>query len=317
MEKDYEEFYIEIIYPGNNLSESHFRDFFGRVVKDENGLPLNGTVQIGEYPYAIIRFHKGMIDGNLYDDKGNILNRYPAIEYYYNYESYQEFWTQGYPDGLNAIIVGDGKDYEEYWCNKELLRIKKKDWWPPLINSHHRKEIQFTYEYIFTETDSLIYDNQFFVKPNFDTEIIEKIDDILSLYENDSFQDRLLKIMRTKKLSDPEVYRKIGMDERNFNKIKNAKPDASISYDNAVMIAFGLKLTFEQMVKFVNFAGKGFRNYSERDKIVREFIEAENYDVRALNEKLLEKNLKIFLQLKDDNQTHHNNTQPSSKEKIQ
>ena len=315
MEKDYEENYIEIIYPGNNLSESHFRDFFGRVVKDENGLPLNGTVQIGEYPHAIIRFHKGMIDGNLYDDKGNILNRYPAIDY--DFDSYQEFWTQGYPDGLNAIIVGDGKDYEEYWCNKELLRIKKKDWWPPLINSHHREEIQFTYEYIFTETDSLIYDNQFFVKPNFDTEIIEKIDDILSLYENDSFQDRLLKIMRTKKLSDPEVYRKIGMDERNFNKIKNAKPDASISYDNAVMIAFGLKLTFEQMVKFVNFAGKGFRNYSERDKIVREFIEAENYDVRALNEKLLEKNLKIFLQLKDDNQTHHNNTQPSSKEKIQ
>ena len=126
MEKDYEEFYIEIIYPGNNLSESHFRDFFGRVVKDENGLPLNGTVQIGEYPHAIIRFHDGMIDENLYDDKGNILNRYPAIEYYYILDSYQEFWTQGYPDGLNAIIVGDGKDYEEYWCNKELLRIKKK-----------------------------------------------------------------------------------------------------------------------------------------------------------------------------------------------
>lgn len=310
MEKDYEEFYIEIIYPGNNLSESHFRDFFGRVVKDENGLPLNGTVQIGEYPYAIIRFHKGMIDGNLYDDKGNILNRYPAIEYYYNYESYQEFWTQGYPDGLNAIIVGDGKDYEEYWCNKELLRIKKKDWWPALIDSQDREEIQFTYEYIFTKTDSLIYDNQFFVKPNFDTEIIEKIDDILSLYENDSFQDRLLKIMRTKKLSDPEVYRRIGMDEKIFNKVKNAKPDASISYDNAVMIAFGLKLTFKQMVKFVNFAGKGFRNYSERDKIVREFIEAENYDVRALNEKLLEKNLKLFLTIKNKNKT-------SSKKKSQ
>lgn len=117
-----EENYIEMLCPGNNLSESHFKDFFERVIYDDGGHPLNGKIEIGIYPYATIRFHNGMIDGNLYDNEGNILNRYPAIEYQYYYSHYEEYWTKGLPDGLPAIIVNYG-DYEESWMNKKLVKI--------------------------------------------------------------------------------------------------------------------------------------------------------------------------------------------------
>lgn len=45
-----EENYIEISNPGNNASLSHFKDFFGRVVKDNKGKELDGEYQFGEYP---------------------------------------------------------------------------------------------------------------------------------------------------------------------------------------------------------------------------------------------------------------------------
>ena len=128
----------------------------------------------------------------------------------------------------------------------------------------------------------------------------KKIDKILSYEKSISFQDRLLKIMRIKKLKDTDVYHAVNMSEKAFNKIKNAKPNDSISLNNAIMIAFSLQLTFEQMVKFTNFAGKGFRNYGTRDEIIKKFFDNRNYKLFDLNTELAKFNERPFFELKDD-----------------
>ena len=128
----------------------------------------------------------------------------------------------------------------------------------------------------------------------------KKIDKILSYEKSISFQDRLLKIMRIKKLKDTDVYHAVNMSEKAFNKIKNAKPNDSISLNNAIMIAFSLQLTFEQMVKFTNFAGKGFRNYGTRDEIIKKFFDNRNYKLFDLNTELVKFNERPFFELKDD-----------------
>lgn len=162
----------------------------------------------------------------------------------------------------------------------------------------------------------MIYnESRFITEPIFNTEIIKEIDEILSYDNNLSFPDRLIEIMRTKRFKDPQVYRRIDMPENIFNKIKNGKQDSSISYEKAIMLAFGLELTFDQMIKFVNFARKGFRNDSERDKIVREFIEAGNYDMLELNETLFKKKLKLFRIQKKSKKTESSNKETSTKKK--
>lgn len=128
----------------------------------------------------------------------------------------------------------------------------------------------------------------------------KKIDKILSYEKSISFQDRLLKIMRIKKLKDTDVYHAVNMSEKAFNKIKNAKPNDSISLNNAIMIAFSLQLTFEQMVKFTNFAGKGFRNYGTRDEIIKKFFDNRNYKLFDLNTELVKFNERPFFEQKDD-----------------
>lgn len=66
------------------------------------------------------------------------------------------------------------------------------------------------------------------------------------------------------------------------------------------MISFSLKLTFEQMIKFTNYAGKGFRNFGERDKIIKEFFDNKNFKIFELNRKLSSNGLKPFFESKDE-----------------
>ena len=344
--------YVEKLNITNDKSISRFQDFFGRTVRNKDGSLLNGEIKLNIYPYPSIRFYNGMIDGNLYDDDGNIIERYPAISFWRHIAPVLEYWTRGYPDG-NPAIIDDFNEYKEYWIDSKLVKIVEKleyytdeiyngygvpiELWENDIEDENDIESklwleldreeeygQITYEKIFIEKHKqpIIANDDFFYKKDLDSYTEKDIDDILSFDNNLSFQNRLLEIMNKKHLRDPQVYREIGMDERNFNKIKNAKPDASISYDNAVMIAFGLKLTFEQMVKFVNLAGKGFRNHSERDKLVRRYFETKKYSVYDLNLEIYDMNkirdenkkIKLFLQERE-NQTESSNKETSTKKK--
>ncbi len=334
--------YVEKLNIPNDKSISRFQDFFGRTVRNKDGSLLNGEITLNIYPRPTIRFHNGKIDGNIYDREGYIIYRYPAISYFRHDNYYEEYWTKGYPDGFPAIC-DDNDDYKEYWIDKKLLKIVEKEeyytdekfdkqgelieLWKNDINDEYdeaykislelyREEEygQITYEDIFIKKHEppIIANDEILYNKDFNSHTEKEIDDILSLDNYLSFHDRLLEIMRIKKVRDPEVYKKIKMEERTFNKVKNAKPEDSISYNNAVMIAFGLELTFEQMVKFINFAGKGFKNHSTQDKIVREFFENRHYKIFELNDKLAKKGEKILLELKNDTINQEGNERTSS-----
>ena len=314
-----EENYIEILCPGNNMSESHFQDFFGYVVKDDAGNKLDGEYQFGEYPFAIIRFHNGLIDGNIYDQNGDIIDRYPALIYQSNYTDCKEYWTKGFPDGNPAIDFGK---YTEYWKDKQLISIRKAHDWD-------EESEQFTHKFLFEEKSKSIIksivsvevddyenfgyeieDEDNYYDYNFDdynkkwspSEINEEkeIDKILSFDNYLTFKDRLFQIMKIRDLTAPKLYKKINMSQQTFNNVINSK--GLVSYNNALVLALGLELTFEQMIKFVNFARKGFGHDPQQDKFVREAFENKEYSVDKLNQKIYEANeknkeekIKLFL----------------------
>ena len=350
-----EENYIEISNPGNNLSESHFKDFFGYVVKDNKGKELDGEYQFGEYPFAIIRFHNGLIDGNIYDQYGDIIERYPALIYQSNYTACTEYWTKGFPDGNPAIDFGK---YTECWKDKQLISIRKAHNWD-------EESEQFTHKFLFEEKGeslikSIVYvevddyenfgyeieDEDNYYDYNFDDynkkwcnppSVIneeKEIDKILSFDNYLTFKDRLFQIMKIRNLTAPKLYKKINMSQQTFNNVINSK--ALVSYNNALVLALGLELTFEQMIKFVNFARKGFGHDPQQDKFVREAIENKDYSIYNLNRKIEKVNekirkinkeyfelfgknkkneIKLFLLQKEENQTQTTKTKTSSKKK--
>ena len=274
----------ERIEPGNDATKSKYRDFFGLLSYDKDFKLMEG--ERVQKDGTIIRFVKGLIDGNVYDNYGNVIYTLPAIQH----EDGIEYWTKGWPQGFPAIELQQGY-YEEYWANRTLLKIKEKN-----------RLLTITID----DGPEIIVDDEVYKDLDDTDESFENIFDgckvsyYLSSEVKMSFQDRLKKIMQIKKLKDTDVYKSINMNEKTFNKVKNAKSDTSISYDNAVMIAFGLKLSFDQMVKFVNSSGKGFRNCGKRDEIVREFFENENYDIDELNNRLEKEGEKVFLVVKGD-----------------
>lgn len=292
--------------PDISESRSRFKQFFGIPVIGNDGNLLDGEKTFPDG--TLVRFQNGLIDGNIYDSRGEVLYTYPAVEYADS--PGKEYWTKGLPQGYPAICQDAGL-YEEYWSdgkidktvetihNFEICFDDDDEEYTEDDNQHPSFFHAFDYLDEDNEDDEALNNNSpqnFCENNNFST-----IDSVLSYEQNLTFQERLFHIMKLKGIEkDTDVYKPIYMSEKAFNRIKNGTPTDSISLDNAIMISFSLKLTFEQMVKFTNFAGKGFRNFGERDKIIKEFFDNKNFKIFELNRKLSSNGLKPFFESKDD-----------------
>lgn len=101
--------------------ESHSRclKYIGIPIIDKNNELLNGEKTLKDG--TVVRFVNGLIDGNIYDDKGNIIQQRPAVEYSLG----QEFWTKGVPKGYPAVSQNMGY-YEEDWDDSLNIVIREE-----------------------------------------------------------------------------------------------------------------------------------------------------------------------------------------------
>lgn len=112
-----------ILTSDNRCSCSKAKNFLGIVITDENGSLCNGEYDFDlDGEKVLVRFHDGLIDGNIYSDDGKILNRIPALEYS---NGGTEYWTKGFPDGYPAVIKDFGY-YEEDWKNGKIEAIRNE-----------------------------------------------------------------------------------------------------------------------------------------------------------------------------------------------
>lgn len=110
----------ERMVSSNDESSSRCKDFFGVIITEKNGDFCNGEKTLSDG--TIVRFVNGFIDGNLYDENGNVLEQRPAVEYNLG----QEFWTKGFPDGFPGVSQNMGY-YEEDWEKQNLLTIRTEE----------------------------------------------------------------------------------------------------------------------------------------------------------------------------------------------
>jgi hypothetical protein len=109
----------------NNQSCSRAKQFIGVPIIGRDGKLLNGEQKFkfeNEEEETVCRFVNGLLDGNVYDKDGNIVDKLPALEYSFGGT---EYWTKGAPDGFPAIVQNFGY-YEEDWQNGTIQEIRNE-----------------------------------------------------------------------------------------------------------------------------------------------------------------------------------------------
>lgn len=124
-----------------------------------------------------------------------------------------------------------------------------------------------------------------------DNESIEanhiELNDSMKYDLEESFSQRLLKIIDSKNLSDSDVYNKANIDRRLFSKIRS-NIDYSPSKQTVLAFCIALKLDIDDTEDLLQRAGYALSYSNRADLIVRYFIEEiDDYTLFDVDEALL------------------------------
>ena len=119
-----------------------------------------------------------------------------------------------------------------------------------------------------------------------------KIDDLISQMD-ETFSQRLLRMIRERDMSESEAYKKAYVDRRHFSKIKK---DEEYAPNKKTVLAFSiaLELTLDETKDLLGSAGYALSRSSKFDIIIVYFLQNKNYNMFEINEVLYEYGQPIF-----------------------
>lgn len=107
------------------------------------------------------------------------------------------------------------------------------------------------------------------------------LDDVMKQI-GESFQERLLRLIDERQLSDVEVYKKANLDRKLFSKIR-CNTDYKPKKKTAVALAIALELSLDETRDLLGRAELALSPSNKFDLIIEYFIENEVYDVYTIN----------------------------------
>lgn len=112
----------------------------------------------------------------------------------------------------------------------------------------------------------------------------EEIEEVLKTVEP-SFSDKLLELIRVKKLNEVEVYKKADIDRRHFSKIRSCSSYRPTK-DTVILLCLSMELSYEETQDLLTRAGLALSRSSKQDIIAEYFLRRGIYDVLLYKEVL-------------------------------
>ena len=121
-----------------------------------------------------------------------------------------------------------------------------------------------------------------------------KIEDLMSQMD-ETFSQRLLRMIKERKMSEADAYKKAYVDRRHFSKIKK---DTYYTPNKKTVLAFAiaLELTLDETKDLLRSAGYALSRSSKFDIIVVYFIENKKFDFFEINDVLYEYDQPLFFE---------------------
>lgn len=96
----------------------------GKLNYDKENVLTEGT-RIFSDGITILRFHNGLLDGDVYDNSGKLTNTKPAVEG----PGHIEYWRCGmlHRDNNLPAVSSKGFTVKEYWNNGEYIKTETNE----------------------------------------------------------------------------------------------------------------------------------------------------------------------------------------------
>ncbi len=119
-----------------------------------------------------------------------------------------------------------------------------------------------------------------------------KIDDLMGQLE-ETFSQRLLRMIDERGMTDAEAYNKAYVDRRHFSKIRK-DPNYAPAKKTVLAFAIALELSMDETKDLLSCAGFALSRSSKTDIIVAYFLQNKIYDMFEINEVLFDYGQPIF-----------------------
>lgn len=181
-------------------------------------------------------------------------------------------------DMLVYLVVFDKKSFG---LSKKLFTSIRE-----YIDEYYVEEVESTFNRIGREeqyTIDSLQESNIFQQDTYE-EVNGSLVNLLNQLD-ESFSERLLRLIDEKGMTDVETYKRANIDRRLFSKIRNGV-DYTPKKKTAIAFAIALKLNLEETLELLTTAGYTLSHSSKFDVIIEFFIQQANYNIHEINEAL-------------------------------